>query len=203
MPRRRRLSPEERKLWQQVAATATPLRPPAAGEVVPADPAPTAAPPTPAVADTGGTPPPRTLRPVGRASAGRVTVDLAPDSHALPVGAHTQMDRGRFEKLRRGRLDPEARLDLHGMTAERAHGALVSFILGAHADGLRLVLVITGKGRPDEHAIQPHRHGILRHSLPHWLTAPPLTGRVLQTAPAHQRHGGAGAFYVYLRRHRA
>ena len=50
--------------------------------------------------------------------------------------------------------------------------------------------------------MQPRRHGILRHSLPHWLAAPPLSGRILQVAPAHQRHGGAGAFYVYLRRQR-
>lgn len=204
MARRRRLSPEERALWQQVAATATPLRPPAAGEEsVPTDLPPVAEPVPPVIAGTGRVGPSRTLRPDGRPSTARVTVDLAPDPHALPAGAHPQMDRRRFEKLRRGRLEPEARLDLHGMTAERAHGALVSFILGAHADGLRLVLVITGKGRTDEHAIQPHRHGILRHSLPHWLTAPPLTGRVLETAPAHQRHGGSGAFYVYLRRHRA
>ena len=112
------------------------------------------------------------------------------------------MDRRRFEKLRRGRLEPEARLDLHGMTSERAHAALTGFILGAHARDLRLVLVITGKGRPDDAAIRPRRHGILRHSLPHWLAAPPLVGRILQVAPAHQRHGGAGAFYVYLRRRR-
>ena len=43
------------------------------------------------------------------------------------------MDRRRFEKLRRGRIEPEARLDLHGMTAERAHAALTGFILRAHA----------------------------------------------------------------------
>ena len=84
------------------------------------------------------------------------------------------MDRRRFDKLRRGRLDPEARIDLHGMTSEHAHAALTGFIRAAHADGLRLVLVITGKGRPDAQAMQPHRHGILRHSLPHWLAAPPL-----------------------------
>ena len=57
-----------------------------------------------------------------------------------------------------------------------------------------------GKGRADAEAIQPRRHGVLRHSLPHWLAAPPLAGRVLQVASAHQKHGGGGAFYVYLRR---
>ena len=73
--------------------------------------------------------------------------------------------------------------------------------LDAQAGGLRLLLVITGKGRPTE-AAWPQRHGILRHSVPHWLAAPPLAGRILQVAPAHQRHGGAGAYYVYLRRRR-
>jgi DNA-nicking Smr family endonuclease len=112
------------------------------------------------------------------------------------------MDRRRLEKLRRGRVDPEARIDLHGMTSERAHAALNDFILSAHARGLRLVLVITGKGRADDAPHQPRRHGILRHSVPHWLAAPPLGGRVLQVLSAHQRHGGDGALYVYLRRWR-
>ena len=113
------------------------------------------------------------------------------------------MDRRRFEKLRRGRIEPEARLDLHGMTSERAHAALTAFIRrrpcarpAARARHHR-----QGPGRRDG-ADQPRRHGILRHSLPHWLAAPPLVGRILQVAPAHQRHGGAGAFYVYLRRRR-
>ena len=116
--------------------------------------------------------------------------------------AHPHMDRRRFDKMRRGRIEPEERLDLHGMTSERAHSALTGFILSAAARDVRLVLVITGKGRADESAHQPRRHGILRHSLPHWLGSPPLMGHILQIAPAHQRHGGAGAFYIYLRRRR-
>jgi DNA-nicking Smr family endonuclease len=137
-------------------------------------------------------------------------VPALPDPHVDPHGdphgalerAHPHMDRRRFEKLRRGKLDPEARIDLHGMTSERAHAVLGGFIRDAFARELRLVLVITGKGRPDEAAVGPRRHGILRHSLPHWLTAPPLGGMILQVTGAHQRHGGAGAFYVYLRRRR-
>ena len=64
------------------------------------------------------------------------------------------------------------------------------------------MLVITGKGRAPDGGLQPQRHGILRHSVPHWLGAPPLAARILQVAPAHQRHGGGGAYYVYLRRRR-
>jgi DNA-nicking Smr family endonuclease len=189
MPRRRRgLSPEDRRLWDELARTTKPLHPaqpeatPAAGPLPRADPpAPVTRPPRPAPAAT-----PR--------------IAYAPPATLERASPH--MDRRRFDKLRRGRLEPEARIDLHGMTAERAHTALTGFILRAHDDGLRLVLVITGKGRPDDGATAPRRHGILRHSLPHWLAAPPLNARVLQVAGAHQRHGGAGAFYVYLRRRR-
>jgi DNA-nicking Smr family endonuclease len=134
-------------------------------------------------------------------TAARVTLDLAPDPQTAPGRTAPLMDRRRFEKLRRGRLEPEARLDLHGMTLERAHAALTAFVAAAHADGLRLVLIITGKGRDGAaDALAPHRRGALRHSVPHWLAAPPLVGRVLQVAPAHPRHGGGGALYVYLRR---
>lgn len=195
---RRRLSPEERELWRRVARTAVPLHtaPPPSPESQ--DPTPTAAPAPPMMPRRPAfvLPAPPTATAVGR-----VTLDLAPDPQAALAARHPVMDRRRFEKLRRGRLEPEARLDLHGMTSDRAHGALVGFILAAHASGLRLVLVITGKGRPgDAEAHAPHRHGILRHSLPHWLGAPPLAGKVMDVVPAHQRHGGGGAFYVYLRR---
>ena len=193
MPRRR-LSAEEEALWRKVAATASPLRVEAPSFARDPDPAPVLdARPAPAR--------PLVLPPRPAPDPGRVTLHLAPGPAA--DRAHPHMDRRRFDKLRRGRMDPEARLDLHGMTSERAHGALVAFILAAHASGLRLVLVITGKGREGERdALAPHRHGVLRHSLPHWLDAPPLAGKVLQLAQAHRRHGGGGAFYVYLRRQR-
>ena len=130
-------------------------------------------------------------------------LDLVPDPHHALSAAVPDMDRRRYAKLRRGRLEPDARLDLHGMTAARAHAALNSFVLAASSAGHRLVLVITGKGRAGEaNALAPHRTGILRHAVPHWLAAPPLGPRVLQIAPAHLRHGGGGAYYVYLRRQR-
>jgi DNA-nicking Smr family endonuclease len=89
------------------------------------------------------------------------------------------------------------------MTQDRAHSALTGFVLRAHREDKRLVLVITGKGRDsDEGDIMPVRRGVLRHQVPHWLSVPPLSGIVLQVTPAHLRHGGGGAYYVYLRRHR-
>ncbi len=208
MPRRR-LSPEERELWRRVAVTTVPIRSEPQHPASPPDPEPNTPPQGADRSRVAGPPPgvvrprnetPLTARPV---STGRVTFDLAPDPHVALDLARLHMDRRRFDKMRRGRLEPEARLDLHGMTSERAHAALRSFIAAAHAGGLRLVLVITGKGRPGEvDAMAPQRHGVLRHGVPHWLAAPPLASKVLQIAPAHLRHGGGGAYYVYLRRQR-
>jgi DNA-nicking Smr family endonuclease len=110
------------------------------------------------------------------------------------------MDAGTFGRMRKGKLSPEGRIDLHGMTLAEAHPALISFILGSRAKGRRFVLVITGKGRvTDDMAPMPARAGRLRHDVPRWLTLPPLAGAVLQVTPAHRRHGGEGALYVYLR----
>ncbi|WP_315898768.1 Smr/MutS family protein [Vannielia litorea] len=80
----------------------------------------------------------------------------------------------------------------------------MKFIHSAHADGKRLVLVITGKGRtkPDDDGPIPSRPGVLRRQVPDWLTRPPLASLVLEVIPANLRHGGDGAFYVYLRRTR-
>jgi DNA-nicking Smr family endonuclease len=48
----------------------------------------------------------------------------------------------------------------------------------------------------------PHRRGILKRQVPLWLKQPPAAQAVLQIAPAHIRHGGDGAYYVYLRKRR-
>jgi DNA-nicking Smr family endonuclease len=92
--------------------------------------------------------------------------------------------------LRRGRLDPEARLDLHGMTQSAAYRTLLKFLIDAQAQEKSLVLVITGKG------------GVLRGQLPLWLGQADLKGLVAGLREAHVKHGGAGAFYVLLRKHR-
>ena len=127
--------------------------------------------------------------------------------HVLPglpeslATAPVKMDKKAFGRLRRGKLVPEARIDLHGMTVGQAHPALTGFILRTHAEGKRLVLVITGKGkRSDDDGPIPVRQGVLRHNVPQWLSLPPLAQCVLQVSEAHVKHGGGGAYYVYLRR---
>jgi len=112
-----------------------------------------------------------------------------------------RMDLKTNERLRRGKLIPEASIDLHGMTAAGAFPELSRFIIDAHSTGCRLVLVITGKGRNSAgDGFHPAREGVLKRQVPHWLSAQPLSRLVLHFSEAHPRHGGSGAYYVYLRR---
>ena len=115
-----------------------------------------------------------------------------------------KMDMKAFTKLKKGKLEPEDTLDLHGMTLETAFPALSSFISRAHSTQKRLVLVITGKGKnTDPGYAVPQRNGVLRSQVPIWLKEPRLSSLVLQIERAHHKHGGLGAFYIYLRRNRA
>ena len=115
-----------------------------------------------------------------------------------------KMDMKAFTKLKKGKLEPEDILDLHGMTLETAFPALSRFISRAHSTQKRLVLVITGKGKnTDPGYAVPQRNGVLRSQVPIWLKEPRLSSLVLQIERAHHKHGGLGAFYIYLRRNRA
>ncbi len=193
MPRRRRLSPEEVDLWHSVARSARALHPSSARPPE-ADP-----PPVPAPLHQAK---PR-LSPfvLGEAARTPERRDLAPGPTETRGKTALLMDAKTHGKMTRGKLAPEARIDLHGMTLAEAHPELIRFILTAHGQGLRLVLVITGKGkRRDDGGPIPQRIGALRHQVPGWLHLSPLGPAVLQVTEAHLRHGGAGAYYVYLRR---
>lgn len=123
----------------------------------------------------------------------------APSSAPAPApvsGAMAGVDRRTAERLRRGRLPIEARLDLHGMTREAARQALAAFIHRAADRGQRCVLVITGKGGGQGET------GVLRREVPGWLALPDVRGRIITFVEARPRHGGAGALYVLLRRRR-
>ncbi|MFN3644973.1 MAG: Smr/MutS family protein [Gemmobacter sp.] len=202
MPRRRSLHPEEQEVWDLVARTARPLHPPRARQAETAPPAATPA-PVPPVAEPAPPAPLPAFRIGARAPQPPARHDLAPPI-GQQIAAHPlRMDAATHKAMRRGKLMPEARLDLHGLTLAEAHPELIRFVLNAQSAGLRLVLVITGKGKDrDRGGPIPTRFGALRHQVPHWLALPPLRGAVLQIAEAHLRHGGSGAFYVYLKRSR-
>ena len=192
MRRPRHLSNEERALWDRVADTAQPLDP--------AGPAPLpeviASKLKPKIA-----PDPLPLFSVGQKVDPRRPNDVLPGIAERLSRAPLNMDNKAYTRMKRGKLKPEARIDLHGMTMDQAHPELVGFILNSQAIGRRLVLVITGKGKlRDDGGPMPARQGILRHQAPQWMALPPLSSAILQVTPAHLTHGGHGAYYVYLRR---
>lgn len=195
--KRRDLSAEDRELWGRVVQTARPLKSTSLPEFERPAPPVEAKPPMTRTRESARA----VLRP--SAAGPPPGHDLAhPLSDAL-ARVPVKMDKRQFQRMSRGKLDPEARIDLHGMTLAQAHGALNSFILRAQAAGLRLVLVITGKGKTvaDDGPI-PRRQGALKHDVPQWLRMAPLGSAVLEIREAHLRHGGTGAYYVYLRRPR-
>lgn len=214
---RRGLAPEERQLWDKVAKTATPMveaerkkfrellaEPENSEPVVPSfkelerASEQKSAPSVPKEMV-------RLLRPQGRSAArSRVTVDLV-DQEVRPVGRpEAGLDRRTSDRLRKGEREPDARIDLHGMTADKAHRACLRFLSDAMGRGARVVLVITGKGgrHRDDNDIMAPRRGILRESLPKWLRSSPLGHSIVGIYEASARHGGSGAFYVYLKRRR-
>lgn len=196
MKRPRHVSAEEKALWETVAKRAEPLEKPRVSDVRPTPRKPA---PDPVAISPRAIPAFKVGQAVDHSSDHDLLPSLSQQLRSSPV----QMDRKAFGRLKRGKLKPEARIDLHGMTLAQAHPALTGFILRSASAGHRLVLVITGKGKPrDDGGPIPTKFGVLRHQVPQWLSMAPLGGLVLQVSASHVRHGGDGAYYVYLRRPR-
>ncbi|RXT43658.1 DNA mismatch repair protein MutS [Bosea sp. Tri-44] len=176
------LSEAELALWRQVARTIKPLpgRTP-----VEAEPEATSEKPPPPVESAQ---PPAAL-----ALKGRPTKPAPPPLVPLERRMRTQ--------LRRGQQGVEAVIDLHGLRQDEAHSALRGFLRLQQQRGAKLVLVVTGKGIAGDVPYGEER-GILRRNVPHWLRLPDLRPLVLGFDEAEQRHGGAGALYIRLRRSR-
>jgi DNA-nicking Smr family endonuclease len=138
----------------------------------------------------------------------KAPASLAPVPSGRPGTSPSGLDGRRRAKLKRGSLEPEARLDLHGLTETAAHHALTAFVHQAMRRGLRLILVVTGKGVGEGRDGAADRdpfarpRGVLRQLTPRWLKEPGLARFVAEMTPAHRRHGGEGALYVYLRKPR-
>ena len=208
MARRRGLTPEDRALWSRVTRGTVPLHPRDRVPLTAARSSSKMPENEPPPRSGNAQPQPQVGLPLGdfrigqavpSGAAGGKRLDPAPSPAQALASGGLRMDAKTHRRMVGGKLRPEARLDLHGMTLAAAHPALIGFVTSCRAAGLRLVLVITGKGRGD-HGPLPTRPGALRHQVPIWLHQPPLAMAVQQVTAAHFRHGGEGAYYVYLRR---
>jgi DNA-nicking Smr family endonuclease len=173
-PRRKTLTDQDRSEWAAYVRHVAPL----AGRAMPEMP--------PAAAVTSE-PAPRTPR----ADAVPPRAPRAVPA-TLSVGTHPGgLDNGSWNRFRTGKLAPMRTLDLHGRTAQRAFHALHAFLLAAHADHVRVVEVITGRGSGEA-------GGVLRRELPLWLNLPDL--RPLVLAASHPHAANNGSVRLLLRR---
>ncbi len=214
-PRRDGLSPEDEALWAQFAKS---VRPIAKTDRVATDSAPAQAKndsretqfDTGAEADAGGANVGRTRQQQGkvpdvRKKAGRVGSVVGDRAKGTKTPEVAAFDDRHARRIGAGRVEIDARLDLHGMRQSEARQALRRFLFRAMAKGHRTVLVITGKGeqslanRPWEGGVDEPR-GVLKRMVPLWLKEPELAVAVVSFRTAHPRHGGEGALYVHVRR---
>ena len=202
-PRRRGLSEEDQELWEFTAKSLKPLKR-SSSRVHPAMP------------DGGHEP---QVKPAAhhashhalaasqtrREDEARVEIPYVADAKAPALNA---FDRRAAKRLRQGRFEIEARIDLHGMRQVEAHGALRRFLFSCHGRGLRWVLVITGKGKSQRQGDADYEttgfgygdeRGVLRRNVPMWLNEPELRAIVVSFTAAAIQHGGEGALYIQLR----
>jgi DNA-nicking Smr family endonuclease len=173
------IAADDAALWHKIAATAKPLKKKKV------------APPKPAPPRDDAPPPKKTRTPLPPPQAPAP----APKQRALEAGKAVDLDRRTAERLKRGQLAIDGRIDLHGMTQDDAHAALARFVAASRAMGRRCVLVITGKGRPNSEG-----GGVLKQAVPRWLNEPSLRAQILAFASAQPKDGGGGALYVLLKR---
>ena len=173
--RHRRLVRGDLELWAQVTRHVTPM-PGKARPLVPAD----------------------AHKPQSRPTAAPHPTLEAASKAIKKIKPLAPLEASTLRKLARGRTEPEAKLDLHGMRQAEAHHQLRGFLHNAVLRGFRLVIVVTGKGGSGS-AFHPDERGVLRRNVPHWLTAADLRPIVLGFTQASPRHGGDGAMYVRLR----
>lgn len=146
-----------------------------------------------------GAPKPRS--PAARVARPRPAPVAIPPAAARPAepplehGQAPGLDKRTRLRLRRGQVEIQGVMDLHGLTQTEAHRALAGFLEGAQRAGKRCVLVVTGKGSGPG-------SGVLRAAVPRWLNEPDLRRMILAFSHAAPKDGGEGALYVLMKRKR-
>ncbi len=122
--------------------------------------------------------------------------------HPIPIPSQNLegLHRKQRRAVKKGDMDADAVLDLHGLRLEAARSQLERFITDASRNRYRVVLVITGKGgfgRKSDFGVE--MSGVIRRSFPEWMREPLIARHVHHFTNAHIKHGGEGAWYVFLR----
>jgi DNA-nicking Smr family endonuclease len=117
---------------------------------------------------------------------------IAPSAPASSRSAGERLEINNDKKTRRGRVEIDSKIDLHDMTQTEAKDALARAVIRASKHNKNCLLVVTGKG--------VRLNGVLRQNFPNWIDEPSLRPHIATYAQAHIKHGGAGAWYVFLKK---
>ena len=97
-------------------------------------------------------------------------------------------------------------IDLHGHTLDEANKTIENFINKAFSENINKLIIVTGKGLHSENEKDPYvskDFGILKYSVPEFITNnASLMNMINEITDAKIEDGGAGAFYVFLKKNK-
>jgi len=190
--RRGALDPEEQALWAKVVATVQPLhekRPIKIEELGNIEE------PKERHSREGGNPSPNSsVRRAGRAT----------DSRLRPNDGKVSKSQGNLDshwdrRFKKGVISPDVSVDLHGTGLSGAYARLDGALEQAIAQGMRVVLLVTGRERSHDRASGEGR-GAIASVVRDWLAVSRHAASISAVRGAHPRHGGKGALYIILKR---
>ena len=95
-------------------------------------------------------------------------------------------------------------IDLHGFTLEQANITITKFIEDCYQNSVSKIIVVTGKGLHSNVEKDPYVSkdlSILKYSVPEYIeNNEELMNKIIEIKDAKIEDGGAGAFYILLRK---
>ena len=95
-------------------------------------------------------------------------------------------------------------IDLHGFTLEKANKTIEKFIYDSYENKVSKIIVVTGKGLHSNVEKDPYvsnELSILKYSVPEYIkNNQELMKKIIEIKDAKIEDGGAGAFYIFLKK---
>ena len=108
-----------------------------------------------------------------------------------------------FELSKEERIKTKS-FDLHGFTLEEANFKITDLIKTSYTDGVRKLIIVTGKGLHSNNEKDPYvskKLGILKYSVPEFIrNSKELMKLIYEIKDASVEDGGSGAFYIFLKK---
>ena len=102
------------------------------------------------------------------------------------------------------RVQKTKNFDFHGFSLDEANRRINKLIKDSHKNGVRKLVVVTGKGMHSDNEKNPYTSkdlSILKYSLPEYIKKDSeLMKLINEIKDADVKDGGSGAFYIFLKK---